>query len=146
MVAFIRTWAGWQKRARWKLSEDVNTRLTLLERTTVSRDDLAAREDRLLERFESIMERYVERMGDDQEHRFKLFGHEIADQLRVWADKIHAERNAIDAKRDEAMKPPPASVQYRSFMARNWMWFGAIAAIIMLLRPDLAGAVARIFV
>lgn len=145
MAAFTHIWAGWLSRAALNLSEDVNTRLTLLERTTVSRDDLAAREDRLLERFESIMDRYVERMSDDQEHRFKLFGHEIADQLRLWADKIHAERNAIDAKRDEAAKPPTASVQYRSFMARNWAWFGAIAMIIMLLRPDLAGAVARLF-
>jgi hypothetical protein len=125
--------------------DDMHTRLTLLERTTVSRDDLTAREDRLLERFESIMERYVERMGDDQEHRFKLFGHEIADQLRIWADKIHAERNAIDAKREASLTPQPASAQYRSFMARNWAWFGAIAMIIVLLRPDLAGAVARLF-
>jgi hypothetical protein len=125
--------------------DDMHTRLTLLERPTVSRDDLTAREDRLLERFESIMERYVERMGDDQEHRFKLFGHEIADQLRIWADKIHAERNAIDAKREASLVPQPASVQYRSFMSRNWAWFGAIALIIVLLRPDLAGAVARLF-
>jgi hypothetical protein len=125
--------------------DDMHTRLTLLERTTVSRDDLTAREDRLLERFESIMERYVERMGDDQEHRFKLFGHEIADQLRIWADKIHAERNAIDAKREASLVPQPASAQYRSFMAKNWGWFGVIGAVIMLLRPDLAGAVARLF-
>jgi hypothetical protein len=127
------------------VSDDMHTRLTLLERTTVSRDDLTAREDRLLERFEAIMDRYVERMSEDQEHRFKLFGHEIADQLRVWADKIHAERNAIDAKREELAKPQAASVQYRSFMSRNWAWFGAIAMIIVLLRPDLAGAVARLF-
>jgi hypothetical protein len=127
------------------VSEDINTRLALLERTTVSRDDLTAREDRLLERFEAIMDRYVERMSEDQEHRFKLFGHEIADQLRVWADKIHAERNAIDAKREASLTPQPASVQYRSFVARNWAWFGAIAIIIVLLRPDLAGAVVRLF-
>jgi hypothetical protein len=126
-------------------ADDINTRLTLLERTTVSRDDLTAREDRLLERFEAIMDRYVDRMSEDQEHRFKLFGHEIADQLRLWADKIHAERNAIDAKREASLTPQPASVQYRSFMSRNWAWFGAIAMIIVLLRPDLAGAVARLF-
>lgn len=127
------------------MSEDMHTRLTLLERTTVTRDDLTAREDRLLERFEAIMDRYVERMSEDQEHSFKLFGHEIADQLRVWADKIHAERNAIDARRDEAAKTPAASTQYKSFISRNWAWFGALAGIIMLLRPDMAGAIARIF-
>ena len=125
--------------------DDMHTRLTLLERTTVSRDDLTAREDRLLERFESIMDRYVDRMSEDQEHRFKLFGHEIADQLRLWADKIHAERNAIDAKREASLTPQLASAQYRSFMAKNWAWFGAIAILIVLLRPDLAGAVARLF-
>ena len=131
-------------------ADDIATRVTLLERTTVLRDDLTAREDRLLERFEAIMDRYVDRLSDDQEHRFKVFGHEIADQLRSWADKIHAERNAIDEKRDARIKaelPQPVQANpYRSFIARNWVWLGIIGIMIIALRPDLAGAVVRIFI
>ena len=134
------------------MQDDIQTRVTLLERTTVLRDDLTAREDRLLERFEAIMDRYVDRMGDDQEHRFKVFGHEIADQLRSWADKIHTERNLIDEKRDARIKaeiPQPVPVNanpYRSFIAKNWVWLGIIGLTIIALRPDLAGAVVRIFI
>jgi AcrR family transcriptional regulator len=131
-------------------ADDIATRVTLLERTTVLRDDLTAREDRLLERFEAIMDRYVDRLSDDQEHRFKVFGHEIADQLRNWSDKIHAERNLIDEKRDARIKAelpqPVAANPYRSFIARNWVWLGIIGIMIIALRPDLAGAVVRIFI
>ena len=132
------------------MQDDIATRVTLLERTTVQRDDLTAREDRLLERFETIMDRYIERLNDDQEHRFKVFGHEIADQLRAWADKIHTERNAIDEKRDARIKAelpqPVAANPYRSFISRNWIWLGIIGVMIIVLRPDLAGAVVRIFI
>jgi len=132
------------------VQDDIATRVTLLERTTVQRDDLTAREDRLLERFEAIMDRYIERLADDQEHRYKVFGHEIADQLRAWADKIHTERNAIDEKRDAKLMadlPQPAQANpYRSFIARNWIWLGIIGVMIIVLRPDLAGAVVRIFI
>lgn len=134
--------------------DDIQTRVTLLERTTVARDELGAREDRLLERLETMLDRYMDRMSDDQEHRFKVFGHEMADQLRGWSERIHAERNAIEEKRDGKLRaelkaeiPPPSPVNpYRSFIAKNWVWLGIIGVMIILLRPDLAGAVVRIFI
>jgi hypothetical protein len=130
------------------VSEDINTRVTLLERTTVARDELTSREDRLLERLEVLLDRHMARMNEEQSHRFKVFGHEIADQLRGWADKIHAERDAIDDKRDVKLRTelPSQPNPYRSFMARNWVWIGVIGVLIFMLRPDLAGALVRVFI
>ena len=122
-----------------------------MEKTAVIRDELATREDRLLQRFEAIMDRYVDRLSDDQEHRFKVFGHEIADQLRGWAAKIHSERDAILDKRDaelaakvKAEAPKPSESPFRVFIMRNWIWIGTLVLIVVLLRPDLAGAAIRL--
>ena len=130
------------------MTEDLNTRVTLLERTTVARDELTAREDRLLERLEVLLDRHMARMNEEQSHRFKVFGHEIADQLRGWADKIHTERNAIDDKRDARLRTelPNQPNSYRSFIQRNWVWLGVVGLLIILLRPDLAGAVMQVFI
>lgn len=133
------------------MADDLQTRVTLLEKTAVIRDELATREDRLLQRFEAIMDRYVDRLSDDQEHRFKVFGHEIADQLRGWAAKIHSERDAILDKRDaelaakvKAEAPKPSESPFRVFIMRNWIWIGTLVLIVVLLRPDLAGAAIRL--
>lgn len=133
------------------MADDLQTRVTLLEKTAVIRDELATREDRLLQRFEAIMDRYVDRLSDDQEHRFKVFGHEIADQLRGWAAKIHTERDAILDKRDaelaakvKAEAPKPSESPFRTFIMRNWIWIGTLVLIVVLLRPDLAGAAIRL--
>lgn len=133
------------------MADDLQTRVTLLEKTAVIRDELATREDRLLQRFEAIMDRYVDRLSDDQEHRFKVFGHEIADQLRGWAAKIHSERDAILDKRDaeiesklKAEAPKAPGNPFTAFLFRNWVWFGVIAIIIWVLEPDAIGSLIRL--
>lgn len=128
--------------------DDLHTRLTLLERQSVTRDMLAEREDKLLARFETIMERIADRMAEDEAHRFKVFGHEMADQLRAWSKKIHEERDEIldkrEAERKAQMPPPSQQSPIRGWVAANWMWAAGIALLIIALRPDLAAAAFRV--
>lgn len=77
--------------------DDLHTRLTLLERTAVSKDQLVEREDKLLGRFDQLMQRYIAQIADDQRHQFKVFGHEMADQLRASEKKMQDELDARDA-------------------------------------------------
>lgn len=128
--------------------DDLHTRLTLLERTVVSKDQLVEREDRLLGRMEDMLKRYIAQASDDQRHQFKLFGHEMADQLREWRERIHDERDEIDQKRDaerERQAPAPASPQspIRAWVMANWAWAAGIAMLVVILRPDLAGAAVK---
>ena len=128
--------------------DDLHTRLTLLERTAVSKDQLVEREDKLLGRMEDMLKRYISQASDDQKHQFKLFGHEMADQLRAWEKKIHDDRDEIDEKREAERTPPPPPPQtlspIRGWVAANWAWAIGIALLIVALRPDLAAAAFRV--
>jgi len=132
------------------MDDDLHTRLTLLERTAVSKDQLVEREDKLLGRMEDMLKRYIAQASDDQKHQFKLFGHEMADQLRAWEKKIHSDRDEIAEKREaerakEAEKRPVIQqTPIRAWVAANWAWAIGIALLIVALRPDLAAAAFRV--
>lgn len=131
--------------------DDLNTRLVLLEKTAVSRDMLVERDERLLDRFEELLRRDRKQAAEEREHERKMNGHEIAEQLRIWAGKIHTERDAIEDKKEEARRaeeaakpPPPPESPIKGWIAANWMWVGGIGILVVLLRPDLATAVVRL--
>jgi hypothetical protein len=128
------------------MADDLETRLTLLERTSMGKDAVIEREERLLERIDALMSRHQGQAEKTLEHTLKMFGHDIADQLTTMRAKINKERDEkLDAAlRSEAAKapPPPPLVQtspIRRFMADNWVWIGTIIVLTVLLRPDLAG-------
>lgn len=133
--------------------DDLQTRITLVERTMVSREQIVEREERLLARFEELTKRLNAQAADDQRHTLKVFSHEIGEQFRSWADKIHSERDDRDDKREaealakrqveEAMNRPQMS-PIRGWIAANWMWVGGVGLLVILLRPDLATAVVRL--
>lgn len=133
--------------------DDLPTRVTLMERTMVSREHLVEREERLLGRVEELLKRLNAQAADDQKHTLKVFGHEIAEQFRTWSDKIHSERDEMAEKREaealvrrqaeEAQNRPQMS-PIRGWIAANWMWVGGIGILVVLLRPDLATAVVRL--
>jgi|TARA_R100000541_G_scaffold36321_1_gene44376 hypothetical protein len=131
--------------------DDLNTRLVLLEKTSVSREMMVEREEKLLDRFEALIVRYQKQAADDQKHSLKVFGHDLAEQIKDSEKRIHRERDEIDAEREEARKlaeaartPPPPESPIRGWIAANWMWVGGIGILVVLLRPDLATAVVRL--
>tara|TARA_R110002111_G_scaffold170741_5_gene236450 strand:- start:1721 stop:2137 length:417 start_codon:yes stop_codon:yes gene_type:complete len=133
--------------------DDLPTRVTLVERTMVSREQIVEREERLLARFEELTKRLNAQAADDQRHTLKVFSHEIGEQFRSWADKIHSERDDRDEKREAEVRAKQALEEarrrsegspIRGWIAANWMWVGGIGILVVLLRPDLATAVVRV--
>lgn len=132
--------------------DDLPTRVTLVERTMVSREMLVEREEKMLVRIDDLLKRHHAQAADDQKHVLKVFGHDIAEQFRTWSDRIHNEQDERADKREEARKreldlaAQNASAQspIRGWIAANWMWVGGIGILVVLLRPDLATAVVRI--
>jgi hypothetical protein len=132
--------------------DDLNTRLVLLEKTVVSREMLVDREEKLLERFEVLMNRYQKQGADDLKHTLKLFGHDMAEQIRESEKRIHEKRDAgararddkleerLDSKIEAAKTPAPSVTPVKAWVLANWMWAAAIAVLVVILRPDLAGA------
>jgi hypothetical protein len=128
------------------VDDDLHTRLTLLERTAVSTDQLVEREDKLIGRMEDMLKRYISQASDDQKHQFKLFGHEMADQLRTWEKKIHSDRDEIDKEREADRRPAPTPQSFspiKAWVLANWAWAAGIAMLVVILRPDLAGAAVK---
>jgi hypothetical protein len=99
-------------------TDDMATRLALLEKTMVTRDFVADREDKLLLRFEALLGK----------HAFKVYGHDIADQLRTLRTKVTEERDEklATALRDVAPAPVKPPVQ-GSFIARWGLPLGIVA-------------------
>lgn len=130
------------------MDDDLHTRLTLLERTAVSRDQIAEREDRLLERFEELLKRDRKQASEERQHERKMLHFELGEQFRVWSDKIHAERDERLDRREAERAPPPPPPQalspIRAWVASNWAWAIGIALLIVALRPDLAAAAFRV--
>jgi hypothetical protein len=136
---------------------DFETRLTLLERTAMSKEAVIEREEKLLDRIDALMSRHQAQSEKTLEHTLKMFGHDIADQLKSMRDKIHAERDQkladeVDKLRVERAKAepvdPPKSTEspFRQFLFRNWVWIGSIVVLVIVLRPDLAGAAVRLVI
>jgi LPS O-antigen subunit length determinant protein (WzzB/FepE family) len=131
--------------------DDLNTRLVLLEKTSVSREMMVEREEKLLDRFEALIVRYQKQAADDQKHSLKVFGHDLAEQIKDSEKRIHRERDEIDAEREEARRlaeaarvPIQSVSPLRAWIAAHWMWVGGMVLLIMVLRPDLATAVVRL--
>jgi hypothetical protein len=135
------------------MAEDFETRLTLLERTAMSREAVIEREEKLLDRIDALMARHQAQSEKTLEHTLKMFGHDIADQLTNLRNRINKERDEkLDAAIDKALQaapvPDPKAAQsnspVRAFMAANWIWITAFIITVALLRPDLAGSVLRL--
>ena len=75
----------------------------------VSRDQLADREDKLLNRFEALLGKHERRMDEGMQHAFKVYGHDIADQLRALKTRLteEGEQKLTAALKDVAPGPPP---------------------------------------
>lgn len=132
------------------MTQDLETRIILLEKTAMSREAVIEREERLLERIDTLMMRHQKQSEQTLEHTLKLFGHDIAEQLQKMRTRINEERDQkLDAAIDSALRaeaPPPLQMQspIRKFMADNWIWIGTIIVLVILLRPDLAGHMIRL--
>lgn len=133
------------------MADDLETRLTLLERTAMTREAVLEREEKLLDRIDALMARHQKQSDQTLEHTLKVFGHDIAEQLVKLRTRINDERDeklnmAIDAALRDVPEPPPpqSSSPVRAFMAQNWIWITAMIVMVALLRPDLAGSVLRL--
>jgi hypothetical protein len=131
--------------------DDLATRITLVERTMVSREQQVEREEKLLYRVEELLKRHNAQAADDQKHVLKVFGHDIAEQFRTWSDKIHTEQDDRAEKREaerrrelDLARQNTSQSPIRGWIAANWMWVGGIGILIVVLRPDLATAVVRV--
>jgi hypothetical protein len=119
-----------------------------MERSMITREQQVEREERLLQRFEELLKRDRAQASEERRHEFKMYGHETAEQLRAWAASIHATRDEILAKRDaerikdEESKPKRGNQMspIRVWVMANWAWAVGIALMVIILRPDLAGA------
>lgn len=133
------------------MADDLETRLTLLERTSMTREAVIEREEKLLDRIDALMARHQKQSDQTLEHTLKVFGHDIAEQLVKLRTRINDERDeklnlAIDAALRDVPEPAPvqSSSPVRAFMAQNWIWITAMIVMVALLRPDLAGSVLRL--
>ena len=132
------------------MDDDLSTRITLVERTMISREALVDREEKLLSRFEELLKRDRQQASEERRHEFKMYGHETAEQLRTWSAKIHMERDEILEKRDiertkEAAEHKPQNQSpLRTWLAANWIWVACVGVLVVVLRPDLATAVVRL--
>jgi len=133
--------------------DDLPTRVTLVERTMISREALVDREEKLLSRFEELLKRDRKQAADDQSHALKVFGHNMAEQFREWSIRIHSERDEGNEKRDaerareaaEAAKNTiPTQSPLRTWLSANWIWVSGVGILVIVLRPDLATAVVRL--
>lgn len=131
------------------MADDLETRLTLLERTTMTREAVIEREEKLLDRIDALMGRHQKQADQTLEHTLKVFGHDMAEQLQKMRTRLNGEWDEkLDAAIDAALTavPEPKAASHspvRAFMASNWVWITAFIITIALLRPDLAGSVLR---
>ncbi|WP_373003114.1 hypothetical protein [Hyphomonas sp.] len=132
--------------------DDLPTRVTLVERTMISREALVDREEKLLSRFEELLKRDRQQASEERRHEFKMYGHETGEQLRTWSAKIHMERDEILEKRDAADRAKEDAAKdksstqspLRTWLSANWIWVACVGILVVVLRPDLATAVVRL--
>jgi hypothetical protein len=110
---------------------EFETRLALLERGMVTRDQLADREDKMLSRFEALLSKHEARMDESMKHAFKVYGHDIADQLRTLRSRVNEEheQKLTAALKDVAPPPVVPPVPKNDLLVRWGLPIG-IAAII----------------
>ena len=120
----------------------------------MSREAVIEREEKLLDRIDALMSRHQAQSEKTLEHTLKMFGHDIAEQLTQMRAKINGERDqklaeAVSAVRADMVKAEPAKAHespFRAFLFKNWMWIGTMVLMVILLRPDLAGAAVRLVI
>ena len=95
----------------------------------VSRDQMADREDKMMGRFEALLGKHEKRLDESMQHAFKVYGHDIADQLRALRVRVTEER---DQKLEAALKdvsPPPVTPPKNDLLARWGLPIGAAALV-----------------
>ena len=95
----------------------------------VTRDFVADREDKLLLRFEALLGKHESRMDESMKHAFKVYGHDIADQLRTLRTKVNEERDEklATALRDVSPAPVKPPISQSTFIARWGLPLGIVA-------------------
>lgn len=111
-------------------TDDIATRLALLERTMVSRDQLADREDKMMGRFEALLGKHEKRLDETMQHAFKVYGHDIADQLRSLRIKVNEERDEKLATALKDVSPPPVTPPPRNDLLARWGLPLGVAAVV----------------
>jgi hypothetical protein len=109
--------------------DDMATRLALLEKTMVTRDFVADREDKLLLRFEALLGKHESRMDESMKHAFKVYGHDIADQLRTLRTKVNEERDEKLATALRDVSPAPVTPPRNDMLARWGLPLGVAAVV-----------------
>lgn len=95
----------------------------------VSRDQLADREDKMMGRFEALLGKHERRLDESMQHAFKVYGHDIADQLRALRVRVTEER---DQKLEAALKdvaPGPVTPPKNDMLMRWGLPLGLAAVI-----------------
>ena len=95
----------------------------------VSRDQMADREDKMMGRFEALLGKHEKRLDESMQHAFKVYGHDIADQLRTLRVKVTEER---DQKLEAALRdvsPPPVIPPKNDLLARWGLPLGVAAVV-----------------
>lgn len=111
------------------MEQDAVTRLALLEQTTVSREYLAERDEKLLTRFETMLDRFEGRTEDTIRHSLKVFGHDIAEQLQTMKKKINDERDESRAKEISPLKAKADKANDSDFLKRWGLPVGLAALV-----------------
>ena len=104
----------------------------------VSRDQMADREDKMMGRFEALLGKHEKRLDESMQHAFKVYGHDIADQLRTLRVKVTEER---DQKLEAALKdvaPGPVTPPPAPFLAKWGLPLGLMAGASGPIGIDLA--------
>ena len=96
----------------------------------VTRDQLADREDKMLGRFEVLLAKHEKRMDEGMQHAFKVYGHDIADQLRTLRTRVTEEHEAKLASAMKDVSPPPASPAKDYTFLTRWGLPIGIAAVV----------------
>lgn len=95
----------------------------------VSRDQMADREDKMMGRFEALLGKHEKRLDESMQHAFKVYGHDIADQLRTLRVKVTEER---DQKLEAALRdvsPAPIIPPKNDLLARWGLPLGVAAVV-----------------
>lgn len=95
----------------------------------VSRDQMADREDKMMARFEALLGKHEKRLDESMQHAFKVYGHDIADQLRTLRIKVTEERDEKLATALRDVSPPPVTPPKNDMLIRWGLPLG-LAAII----------------
>lgn len=110
-------------------NEDLRTRVALLEKTGVTRDQLAERDDKLMDRLERMLVKHETRMEEALQHGLKVYGHETSDQLLKLRTRINDERDAKISEALTAFAAAPVAKPKGDFLVRWGLPVGVAAMV-----------------